>query len=83
MNECGNFHDLGCPLLVGHSRKGFIGKVLGDKYADLTAATVGAALVLANRGIQIIRVHDVLPVRDAILLFEACGGIDGNVGRLD
>ena len=37
MRGCGRFHDLGCPLLVGHSRKGFIGKVLGDKGADRTA----------------------------------------------
>ena len=37
--HCGRFHELGCPLLVGHSRKGFIGKVLGDKQADRTAGT--------------------------------------------
>ena len=76
MRGCGRFHDLGCPLLVGHSRKGFIGKVLGNKEADRTAGTVGAALALARQGVQIIRVHDVRPVRDALLLFEACGGLE-------
>lgn len=77
MASAGELHALGCPLVVGHSRKGFIGKVLGDKEADRTAGTVGSALALATQGAQIIRVHDVRPVREALTLFEACGGIDG------
>jgi len=77
MAHCGRFHALGCPLLVGHSRKGFLAKLLGDKQADRTAATVGGALALAVSGVQVIRVHDVRPVREALLTFEAVGGIDG------
>ncbi len=78
MANCWRFHELGCPLLVGHSRKGFIAKLLGDnKDADRTAGTIGAACSLAHQGIQIIRVHDVRAVREAIHLFEATGGIDG------
>jgi dihydropteroate synthase len=73
-NGC-RFHDLGCPLLVGHSRKGFIGKLIGDKEADRTAGTIGGALALARQGVQIIRVHDVAAVRQALTLFEACGGL--------
>lgn len=73
--RCWRYHGLGCPLLVGHSRKGFIGKVLGDKHADRTAGTIGIALALARQGVQIIRVHEVLPVRQALLLFDAVGGI--------
>jgi dihydropteroate synthase len=76
MANCRRFLDLGCPLLVGHSRKGFIGKVLGDAEADRTAGAVGAALSLARQGVQILRVHDIRPLRDALLLFEACGGLD-------
>jgi dihydropteroate synthase len=75
MANCHRFHDLGCPLLIGHSRKAFIGKLLGDKGADRTAGTIGAALALARQGVQIIRVHDVAPVRHALVLFEACGGL--------
>lgn len=71
------YHDLGCPVLIGHSRKGFIGKVLGDKEADRQYGTIGVALALAAQGVQIIRVHDVKGVREALLLFEAAGGIDG------
>ena len=74
--HCHKFHELGCPIVVGHSRKGFIGHVLGDKEADRTAGTIGVALSLARQGVQIVRVHDVAPVRQALLLFEATGGLD-------
>jgi dihydropteroate synthase len=77
MSKCASFHDLGCPILVGHSRKGILGKIIGDSEADRTNATIGAALSLARQGVQIIRVHDVRPVRDALLAFEACGGLNG------
>jgi dihydropteroate synthase len=75
MANCREFHSLGCPLLVGHSRKGFLGVLIGDKDRDRTSATVGAALGLAVQGVQIIRVHDIRPVRDAFLTFEATGGL--------
>jgi len=77
MSQCWRFHELGCPLLVGHSRKGFLAKILGDKTADREAATIGGALALAAQGVQLIRVHEVRPVREALLAFEATGGIDG------
>lgn len=73
----GRFHDLRCPLLLGPSRKGFIGKVLKDKSADPLFGTLGVVLALAAQGVQIIRVHDVLPARQTLQLFEATGGIDG------
>ncbi len=75
---CRRFHALGCPLLVGPSRKGFIGKVLDDTEADRAAGTIGVVLALAVQGVQIVRVHDVGPVRQALLLFEASGGLELN-----
>ena len=75
MANCGRFHDLGRPVLVGHSRKGFLAKILGDKEADRDAATAGAALAAAVQGIQVIRVHNVRLVREALLAFKACGGL--------
>ncbi len=75
MAHCEQLHELGRPLLVGHSRKGFLGKLLGDEQADRTSATVGAALSLAVQGVQVIRVHDVRGVREALLAFDATGGI--------
>ncbi len=73
--NCHRFHELGCPVLVGHSRKGYIGKVLADKSADPMPGTIGAACALASQGVQILRVHDVASVRQALLLFEAAGGL--------
>lgn len=81
--HCDRFHDLGEPLLVGHSRKGFIGKILGDKTADRTAGNVGVALALARQGVQVLRMHDIRPVREALLLFESVGGIDGRTIALE
>jgi dihydropteroate synthase len=74
MASCHRLHELGCPLLVGHSRKSFLAKLIGDKEADRTNATVGAALSLAAQGVQIVRVHDVRPVREALAAFAGTGG---------
>jgi dihydropteroate synthase len=74
-------HELGCPILVGPSRKRFIGMVLsepgrvGPRDIDLTAGTIGVAIALARQGVQILRVHDVAPVRQAMALFETAGGL--------
>ncbi len=75
MASCHRFHNLGQPLLVGHSRKGFIGKLLGDKEGPRLFGTLGGALALATQGVQIIRVHDVRPLQEALTLFAACGGL--------
>jgi dihydropteroate synthase len=64
-------HSLGCPVLVGHSRKRFIGEVLGDDGAERTSGTIGVAVSLARQGVQVVRVHDVGPVRRALLLWGA------------
>jgi dihydropteroate synthase len=74
---CGRYHELGCPLLIGPSRKGFIGRVLGQREADRRDGTIGVCLALARQGIQVLRVHDVEPVLQALLLFDAVGGITG------
>ncbi|QDG49828.1 dihydropteroate synthase [Persicimonas caeni] len=65
------FFDLGCPLLLGTSRKSFIGKVL-DKPADErvwgTAATVACGLYA---GADIVRVHDVAEMVDVVRITQA------------
>jgi dihydropteroate synthase len=71
------FLDLGCPVLVGHSRKGFIGKLLEQALgrpaseADRDGGTAGAACSLTAAGVQIVRVHAVGLVRAAVELFAA------------
>ncbi len=66
------FLDLRRPILVGHSRKGFIGKLIGNKDADRTAGTLGVSIALAIAGVQVVRVHDVQATRDAFTTFQAC-----------
>jgi dihydropteroate synthase len=53
------FADLCCPLLVGHSRKGFIGKITGDHSVERIAGTLAVSLYLARHPVHLIRVHDV------------------------
>jgi dihydropteroate synthase len=65
------FCELEAPILIGHSRKGFVGKVLGDKQADRTAGTLGVSLAVAAAGADVIRVHDVKPTVEALKLFRA------------
>jgi dihydropteroate synthase len=72
--SCGQFLDLGCPLLVGHSRKGFIGKLLGGGDVDRTFGTLGVSLGLALQGVHLLRVHDVAATRQALVLFGAVLG---------
>jgi dihydropteroate synthase len=76
MSHCHEFHGLGCPVLVGHSRKAFLGKLIGDKDGDRTFATVVASLSLAVQAVQIVRVHDVRLVREALVVFDATGGLE-------
>ncbi len=76
LRSIATFHCLGRPLLVGHSRKGFIAKVIDDRQADRTAGTIGVSLALALHRIQILRIHDVLATRQALLTFQASGGLD-------
>ena len=75
LSSCYQFHQLGCALLVGHSRKGFIAHLTRDKEGDRTPGSIGVALSLARQGVQVLRVHDIQPVRHALMLFEATGGM--------
>src|SRR5262249_3089037 len=72
--NCRQFHELGCPVLVGPSRKKFIAEASGDPSCDRTAGTIGVSCWLSSQGVQLLRVHDVAPVRQALLLFEAASG---------
>lgn len=71
----GRFLDLGCPVLVGHSRKGFIRKRLEQALGrsigldELDAGTAGIACRLAAAGVQVVRVHAVGLVRAAVESF--------------
>lgn len=68
------FLALGRPILVGHSRKGFVRKLAGNP-TNPQSATLGVSLALACQGIQVLRVHDVQVTRDALLTFQASGAL--------
>ena len=58
----------GCPVLVGLSRKSFLGRIIGDLDRDRTVATVVANLEAVRAGAWMLRVHDVLPHVDAVAI---------------
>ena len=67
------FRMLGLPVLIGASRKRFIGRLTGrDKASERVFGSVGAALAAAAAGADILRVHDVAATREALEVFLAC-----------
>jgi len=66
------FVALGLPLLVGPSRKAFVGQILGGlPPRERVAGTVGACVAALLGGARIFRVHDVAPVRQALDVADA------------
>jgi dihydropteroate synthase len=59
LDRLGEFRSLGCPVLVGHSRKSMFGLVDQGGSDDRLASTVAASALAAERGADIVRVHDV------------------------
>jgi dihydropteroate synthase len=65
---------LGRPVLVGPSRKRFLGAVTGQQVEALDRATATACALAWERGVRLFRVHDVAAARDALVLAQAIGG---------
>jgi dihydropteroate synthase len=66
------FHGLGCPILLGASRKKFIGTLSGADIADTRMpGSVAVALHALTQGVQVLRVHDVSETRQALALWRA------------
>ena len=71
LNRLNEFDIHGVPVLVGLSRKSFIGKVLNSEVNERLFSTVGAQIVAYMRGADILRVHDVKAAYDSIRIAEA------------
>ena len=72
LNRIGLFHALGCAILLGVSRKRFIGEVAGIGDPLLRApGTLGVTLAAVGQGVQMHRVHDVATVRQGLALWRA------------
>ncbi len=66
------FHELDTPILIGTSRKSFIGKILGhDNAADRLYGSMATMAWALMKGTHILRVHDVKPHRDLIAMLRA------------
>lgn len=66
------FHGLGCPILLGASRKRFIGTIGEEPQADARMpGSLAVGLAAVNQGVQILRVHDVAETRQALRLWQA------------
>lgn len=65
----------GLPLLAGLSRKSMLGTMTGREVGQRMPASIAAALLAAQRGARILRVHDVAETRDALAVWQALEGM--------
>ena len=73
------FHGLGCPILLGASRKRFIGELgQAPDAKDRMAGSVSVALFGVSQGVQILRVHDTYETKQALDLHMAMIGAHGD-----
>jgi dihydropteroate synthase len=81
IHQCSRFNELDVPILIGHSRKRFIAKMLGDDACDRDAATAALAIYMSMCGINVIRVHNIRLCRQMIEVYRAaCTGVHPSIG---
>jgi dihydropteroate synthase len=71
LRRLGEFVELGHPVVIGTSRKSFLGRLTGREASDRVAATVATNVLAYERGARVFRVHDVAPVHDALTVTAA------------
>jgi len=71
LQEFASFTQNGYPVLAGISRKSMLGKITGREVGDRLVPSVAAAVLVAERGASIVRVHDVPETIDALRLWAA------------
>ena len=71
------FRGLGAGVLLGASRKSFIGQLTGRQPQERLFGTIGAHVAGALMGADIVRVHDVGPVREALIVADAIRAAEG------
>ena len=75
LRHIGVFHGLGCPVLLGASRKKFIGTLTdAPDPADRMPGTLAVTLIAAMQGVQLHRVHDITPAVKALKMAQAVLG---------
>ena len=71
INRLADFQDLSKPVMVGPSRKSFIGKILDEPAGERLEGTLAAVAIAAWNGADIIRVHDVRETRKVVRMVTA------------
>jgi dihydropteroate synthase len=71
LDRLGELTDLGRPVVLGTSRKTFLGKITGRETAERMPATLATVVMGYERGAEVFRVHDVAPARDALAVAAA------------
>jgi dihydropteroate synthase len=66
LRRLGELREQGRPIVVGTSRKSFIGKLTGAGVDDRLGGTVASNVLAYANGADVLRVHDVAPVREAL-----------------
>jgi len=74
LRRLGELRELGRPLVVGTSRKSFIGKVDGSPVEERTGGTIASSVLAAAEGADVLRVHDVAEMAQALRVAEAVLG---------
>lgn len=74
VKRLGELRELGRPLVVGTSRKSFIGKVDGSEVDDRLGGTIASSVLAAAEGADVMRVHDVAEIVQAMRVAEAILG---------
>ncbi len=67
----GRLRSLGVPIMVGMSRKSMLGQLTGRAVGDRLPGSLAAAVIAAQRGAAVLRVHDVAATRDALAILNA------------
>jgi len=67
LRRLAELRDLGRPIMVGTSRKGFIGSLTGADVGERLGGTIATCVLAVANGADALRVHDVGPVREALL----------------
>jgi dihydropteroate synthase len=70
LSHIDDFRRLGRPVMIGHSRKRFLKKILGRPLDECDAGTLGVSIALAQQGVDILRVHDVAATRGGLLAWR-------------
>jgi dihydropteroate synthase len=71
LRRLGELRELGRPLVIGTSRKSFIGRIDGSEVGDRLGGTIASSVLAAAEGADVLRVHDVAETAQAIRVAEA------------